>query len=94
MLTSAIVAGGLVGLAISFRNLPDVRVLRNYIPSETSYFYDINGKVLASIHGEANREVIPLNKISPELKRAVLAIEDSHFYSHNGINISSVGRAS
>ena len=94
MLASAIVAGGLVGLAISFRNLPDVRVLRNYIPSETSYFYDINGKVLASIHGEANREVIPLNKISPELKRAVLAIEDSHFYSHNGINISSVGRAS
>jgi penicillin-binding protein 1A len=94
MLTSAIVAGGLVGLAISFRNLPDVRVLRNYIPSETSYFYDINGKVLASIHGEANREVIPLNRISPELKRAVLAIEDSHFYSHNGINISSVGRAS
>jgi penicillin-binding protein 1A len=94
MLASAIVAGGLVGLAISFRNLPDVRVLRNYIPSETSYFYDINGKVLASIHGEANREVIPLNKISPELKRAVLAIEDSHFYSHHGINISSVGRAS
>lgn len=94
MLASAIVAGGLVGLAISFRNLPDVRVLRNYIPSETSYFYDINGKVLASIHGEANREVIPLNKISPDLKRAVLAIEDSHFYSHHGINISSVGRAS
>lgn len=94
MLASAIVAGGLVGLAISFRNLPDVRVLRNYIPSETSYFYDINGKVLASIHGEANREVITLNKISPQLKRAVLAIEDSHFYSHNGINISSVGRAS
>lgn len=93
MLTSAIVAGGLVGLAISFRNLPDVRVLRTYIPSETSYFYDINGKTLASIHGEANREVVSLNKISPNLKRAVMAIEDSHFYFHHGINFSSVGRA-
>lgn len=93
MVASAIVAGGLVGLAISFRNLPDVRVLRNYFPSETTYVYDIKGKLLASIHGEANREVVPLNKISPDLKRAVLAIEDSHFYLHHGINPSSAGRA-
>lgn len=93
MLASAIVAGGLVGLAISFRNLPDVRVLRNYFPSETSYIYDIKGKLLASIHGEANREVVPLDKVSPDLKRAVLAIEDSHFYDHHGINLGSVGRA-
>lgn len=93
MLTSAIVAGGLVGLAISFRNLPDVRILRNYFPSETSYIYDIKGKLLASVHGEANREVVPLDRISPELKRAVLGIEDSHFYYHHGINLGSVGRA-
>lgn len=93
MLTSSVVAGGLVGLAISFRNLPDVRVLRSYIPTETSYIYDIQGKHLASLHGEANREVVPLDKISPELKRAVLAIEDSHFYLHQGINPNSVGRA-
>lgn len=93
MLTSSIVAGGLVGLAISFRNLPDVRVLRSYTPSETSHIYDIKGKLLSSVHGEVNREVVPLDKISPELKRAVMAIEDSHFYLHHGINPSSVGRA-
>ncbi|AFZ11784.1 penicillin-binding protein, 1A family [Crinalium epipsammum PCC 9333] len=93
MLASSVIAGGLVGLAISFRNLPDVRVLRTYAPSETSYIYDIKGKILANIHGEANREVVPLEKISPNLKRAVLAIEDSHFYYHHGINPSSVGRA-
>ncbi|MFB2921160.1 transglycosylase domain-containing protein [Aerosakkonema funiforme] len=93
MLTSSIVAGGLVGLAISFRNLPDVRVMGTYSPSETTHIYDIKGKLLASIHGEANREVVPLDKISPELKRAVMAIEDSHFYLHHGINPSSVGRA-
>jgi len=93
MLSSAIAAGGLVGLAISFRNLPDVRVLRTYIPAETSYIYDIKGKLLASIHGEANREVTPLDKISPDLKRAVIAIEDSNFYDHKGINPVSVGRA-
>jgi penicillin-binding protein 1A len=93
MLTSSVLAGGLVGLAISFRNLPDVRVLRNYIPSETTHIYDIKGKHLASIHGEANREVVALDKISPHLKRAVVAIEDSYFYSHHGVNPGSVARA-
>ena len=93
MLSSAIVAGGLVGLAISFRNLPDVRVLRGYTPSETTHIYDIKGKPLASIHGEANREVVPLDKISPHLKRAVIAIEDSYFYSHSGVNAGAVARA-
>ena len=93
MLGSAIAAGGLVGLAISFRDLPDVRVLRTYVPAETSYIYDIKGKLFSSIHGEANREVTPLDKISPELKRAVIAIEDSNFYYHKGINPISVGRA-
>jgi penicillin-binding protein 1A len=93
MLTSSVLAGGLVGLAISFRNLPDVRVLRNYIPSETTHIYDIKGKHLASIHGEANRQVVPLDKMSPHLKRAVVAIEDSYFYSHHGVNPNSVGRA-
>lgn len=93
MLTSSLVAGGLVGLALSFRNLPDVRVLRNYIPSETSYIYDMNGTLLDSLHDEANREVVDLNQISPNLKRAVLAIEDSYFFSHHGINPSGIARA-
>jgi penicillin-binding protein 1A len=93
MLTSSIAAGGLVGLALSFRNLPDVRVLRTYVPSETSYIYDMNGTLLDSLHDEANREVVELNDISPNLKRAVLAIEDSYFYSHHGINPVGVVRA-
>ncbi|TBR58701.1 penicillin-binding protein [Mastigocladus laminosus UU774] len=93
MLASSIVAGGLVGLAISFRNLPDVRQLRSFFPSETTYIYDIKGKLLTSIHGEANREVVPLDKISPHLKRAVLASEDADFYFHHGINPKGVGRA-
>ncbi len=93
MIGSAIIAGGLVGLAFSFRNLPDVRVLSNYLPSETSYIYDIKGKLLTRLHGEANRELVPLEQISPELKRAVIAVEDSSFYEHQGINPYSIGRA-
>jgi penicillin-binding protein 1A len=93
MMTSAILAGGLVGLALSFRNLPDVSTLRDYFPSETSYIYDIKGTQLASLHDEANRDVVPIDKISPDLKRALLAIEDSNFYTHQGINATGIGRA-
>jgi penicillin-binding protein 1A len=93
MVGSAAIAGGLVGLAISFRNLPDVRSLKGYVPSETTHIYDINGKVLASLHDEENREVVPLNKISPDLKRAVVAIEDSNFFKHQGINPIGIVRA-
>jgi penicillin-binding protein 1A len=93
MLGSSVVAGGLVGLAISFRNLPDVRVLRNYIPSETSYVYDAKGTLLDSVHDEANREVVDFDEINPNVKRAVLAIEDSYYYTHQGINPSGIGRA-
>ena len=93
MLASSVVAGGLVGLAISFRNLPDVRILQTYSPTETTHIYDINGRPLASIHDEANRDVVPLEKISPNLKRAVLAIEDSNFFTHKGINPGGIARA-
>jgi penicillin-binding protein 1A len=93
MLGSSVVAGALVGLAISFQNLPDVRILRNYSPSETSHIYDVKGKHLTSLHGEANREVVPLDEMSPHLKRATMAIEDSYFYSHKGVNPTSAGRA-
>ena len=93
LLGSSVVAGGLVGLAISFRNLPDVRVLRSYMPTETSHIYDINGQLLLSIHDEANREVIAFEDISNNLKLAVLAIEDSHFFVHQGINPGAVIRA-
>ena len=93
LLGTTAIAGSMMGLAISFRNLPDVRLLKSYVPSETSYIYDIKGRMLSSLHGEANRKIIKLNQVSPYLKRAVLAIEDSNFFYHQGINLNSIGRA-
>jgi penicillin-binding protein 1A len=90
---TASAAGVMAGLAYSFRNLPDVRLLKTYVPPQTTYIYDIKGKELAAIHGEANREVVPLERMAHSLKLAVLAIEDSHFYTHRGINIGGIVRA-
>ncbi|MCS6959024.1 MAG: penicillin-binding protein 1A [Pseudanabaenaceae cyanobacterium SKYGB_i_bin29] len=93
LLVGSALAGGIVGLALSFRDLPDVRVLKVYAPSETSYIYDINGELIARLHGDVNREVVPLERISPHLKRAVLAIEDSYFLQHKGIDPVGIARA-
>jgi penicillin-binding protein 1A len=74
-------------LAISFRNLPDVRVLRNYLPSETSYIYDINGTLLYSLHDEANRDVVDLDDVSPEPKAGgVWPLRTAISTAHQGIN--------
>jgi len=93
MIGGAAVAGGLVGLALSFLDLPDVRVLKGYVPVETTYIYDINGGLIARLHGDVNREVVTLDRISPHLKRSVLAMEDAYFYTHKGIDPSGIGRA-
>ena len=93
MVGSAIATGAAIGLVISFRNLPDVRVLNSFVPTETTFIYDVKGRELTSLHGEANRKLVKLEQVSPELKRALLAIEDSNFYHHHGINLISVGRA-
>ncbi|MFN4815094.1 MAG: transglycosylase domain-containing protein, partial [Pseudanabaena sp.] len=60
---------------------------------ETTYIYDINGELIARLHGDVNREVVTLDRISPHLKRSVLAMEDAYFYTHKGIDPSGIGRA-
>lgn len=50
MLAISVMAGGLLGLAIAFHNLPQLKQIRNFSPAETTYIYDIKGKLLAGIH--------------------------------------------
>jgi penicillin-binding protein 1A len=60
---------------------------------QRSTIYASDGKtVLAHIYLD-NREVVPLNRISPNATKAVLAIEDSQFYHHGAIDLPSVIRA-
>ena len=76
------------------KSLPDVDSLNTYIPYETTKIYANNGKViLAELHREENRVQIPLKQISPQLKEAVIALEDTAFYTHKGINIKGLMRA-
>jgi len=73
--------------------LPNIELLNTYIPSESTIIYSGDGKILARLHREENRQVVPLSKISIYLQRAVIATEDPHFYEHHGLDFGSILRA-
>jgi 1A family penicillin-binding protein len=55
---------------------------------QSTKIYDRTGKVLLyDVYGEEKREVVSFDKISENLKHAVLASEDSRFYQHGGVDV-------
>jgi penicillin-binding protein 1A len=59
----------------------------------SSKMYDANGHVIATLHGEVNREPVKLSQIPLNLQHAVIAIEDRRFYEHRGIDARGLARA-
>jgi len=61
---------------------------------ESSRIYDRSGNfLLYEFYGEEKREVVSLETIPDHLKNAVIAAEDSNFYSHFGISFKGMFRA-
>ncbi|NLC07308.1 MAG: PBP1A family penicillin-binding protein [Syntrophomonadaceae bacterium] len=54
--------------------------------------FDVNGQLIGSID-EENREEVALEEVAPFFLEAIVAIEDSRFYEHNGIDFRAVIRA-
>jgi penicillin-binding protein 1A len=80
--------GGLFGAAIA----NDVEI--NLTPlDERSYVYDAEDSLLATLHVEQNRAPVPLDAVPAEVVDAILAVEDSEFYAHGGVNLRSAMRA-
>lgn len=91
LLSAAIGAfGGFIYWSLS--DLPEVRSLEGYSPSESSFVYSSDGKVLAELYLE-RRNFIPHYNIPDHIKKAFIAIEDQRFYSHPGVDIIGILRA-
>jgi len=70
--------------------------LEDFSPTEnalTSRIYAADGTLIATFHGEENRELVSLEQIPKNLKNAVIAIEDERFYKHKGFDIEGIVRA-
>lgn len=61
--------------------------------TQTGHIYAADGTLLADLHGAINRQSIPLSEMSVPLKQAVLAAEDSGFYSQRALDFKSIIRA-
>lgn len=75
-------------------NLPKPDKFSEIPFAQSTKIYDRTGKVLLyDIYGEEKREVVPFDKISSNVKDAILSSEDSRFYHHIGIDIRGTMRA-
>jgi penicillin-binding protein 1A len=76
------------------KTLPDVAIDSIGLSTpRTSIVYAADGTVLAEWHGEQDRKVVVHNEISPNLRHAVVSIEDRRFYEHNGVDWIAISRA-
>ena len=91
LVPAAALAGTTVSRSIDyFNSLPTELTVQP--PSQTTRMVTADGKPIATFYAE-NRVRIPLNKMSPFIRNAVVAIEDSRFYEHSGVDAQGVLRA-
>lgn len=64
-----------------------------YEPALTTEIFDRNGKKLANIFGKEHRFYATFDEIPSRVIEALVAIEDTVFFEHSGINIDAIFRA-
>ena len=87
---TAIICGIVVQIILQ---LPDVQTISLYVPSETTEIYSADGVLLARLHEEENRVVVPLSEISKTLQKTVIIMEDEKFFEHHGFDLEGIARA-
>ncbi|SDP76215.1 Membrane carboxypeptidase (penicillin-binding protein) [Arthrobacter sp. ok909] len=61
-------------------------------PSQATTVLAADGSVIANLYTE-NRTRVSLDQMSPNIKNAIVAIEDNRFYEHGGVDTTGILRA-
>ncbi len=86
--------GGGILVAVALSPVPDINSFAARQVDQSTKIYDRTGQVLLyDYNRDAKRNVVPLSAISPNTINATIAIEDSSFYEHGGIRLTSIVRA-
>ena len=84
---------GTAGIFYHFsKGLPDIRELKNYKPSLTTKVYSDANELIDEFYIEY-RVLVPLSKVPKILIKASIAVEDSRFFDHHGIDFFGILRA-
>ncbi|MFH1402402.1 MAG: PBP1A family penicillin-binding protein [Patescibacteria group bacterium] len=87
-------ASGGIFLWLSTFTIPDINTISDRINPESTKIYDRTGEILLyDLHKNTKRTIVPFTDISPYIKNATVAVEDSQFYQHNGIEIDAIIRS-
>lgn len=71
----------------------DIDTVVNYMPKQSTQFFDKDGKLLANTFKEENREYVKYDDIPARIIEGLVAIEDTQFFEHHGINPDAISRA-
>ena len=89
----ASIAGFAVLVLIYGRDLPDYKKLATYTPPVATRLYAADGSLLIE-YAEERRVFIDFEDMPKQLVNAFVAAEDQNFWSHPGIDIQGIIRAS
>src|SRR6185295_5335141 len=70
-------------------DVPQISALDDYAPSTITRVYGSKGEVIGEFAIQ-RREVIPYDAISPQLRQAIIAAEDSEFERHFGLSMPHI----
>ena len=91
MLALGLAAGGLTGIVAAYelnysRAASEVAALATYRPSVVTRVYADDGKTVIGEFALEKRIPLKYDEIPPVMKNAILAVEDTRFYDHMGID--------
>jgi membrane peptidoglycan carboxypeptidase len=81
------------GAGAADRSMQNLPAELNASPlSQRTRVMDRNGEVIATFYDE-NRVNVPLSRVAPIMRRAIIAIEDYRFYQHGALDLKGTLRA-
>jgi penicillin-binding protein 1A len=91
-LVAAVLAGvGFYHIYLDRTNLPDLDLFVRFDFPTIGHIYDVNGQPLMEMAIE-HRLISKYEDIPPVVSGAILAAEDKNFFSHSGVDYSSLAR--
>jgi penicillin-binding protein 1A len=80
-------------MAAVSQDLPAIYNFAQYKASKNSEVFDATGEPLGTLTSDQNKILLTSSQISPNVKNAVVSIEDSRFYEHEGVDLRGIARA-
>ena len=92
-MVAAILVGAALGVAVAAAiHMPKVDTLTDFTPKLITTLQDRDGDVFGTFALE-RRVLLEESEVPPVLEQALLAVEDSKFYQHGGIDLTAIIRA-